>query len=310
MREIKITEKEAGLDILKFASRILNDAPRSLIYKFIRNKNIELNGRKCSGQDILRSGDTVSFFLSDETYDKFHTLDASPEDVSPAALETSRIIYEDDDFIFYDKPAGLRVQSDSSGKQSLNDMLISYVGTTEAFKPSICNRLDTNTSGIVLCGKSYEGLETLNRAIRERRIRKYYRGIAAGFIKGDKHLVSFLDDSDKDNIVAVSDTPKHGFKEVITDVRVIAKGRLATYAEFELITGRKHQIRAQLAHMGHPLVGDMKYGEKKPGLGFAKRQMLHAYRVELPSDILFGMTVFAPIPSDMEECMEKTGIRV
>ncbi|MBQ9360823.1 MAG: RluA family pseudouridine synthase [Lachnospiraceae bacterium] len=325
MKEYTVSDREAGLTLIKYSARVLKEAPNSLLHKFLRNKNIELNGRKADSGSVIQAGDKVLFFLSDETFEKFHGLSeeegyrsdgfgkcADDKGNQAIRLESDRILYEDEDYLFYDKPAGIRSQSDGSGRLSFNDLLLAYLeyDSEDIIKPSICNRLDTNTSGIVLCGKSAKGLQSLNQAIKSRKVRKYYRGIAAGYIKEDKHLVSFMDNSDSENKVVISDTHKHGYKEVITDVRVIERGRLATYAEFDLITGRKHQIRAQMAHIGHPLIGDMKYGKKLPGLNFARRQMLHAYRVELPDDILMGMTVFAPIPKDMEECMIKTGISV
>ncbi len=318
MKEYTVSEKEAGLTLIRYSARVLKDAPNSLLHKFLRNKNIELNGKKADSGSMIQTGDKISFFLSDETFEKFHGLsseDANRSDRSgdqAIRLENDRILYEDEDYLFYDKPAGLRSQSDGSGRLSFNDLLLAYLeyDSEDIIKPSICNRLDTNTSGIVLCAKSARGLQSLNQAIKSRKVRKYYRGIVAGQLKENKHLVSFIRPSDSENKVEVADTHKHGFKEVITDIRIIENGKLATYAEFDLITGRKHQIRAQMAHIGHPLIGDIKYGKKLQRLNFAKRQMLHAYRVELPDDILMGMTVFAPLPKDMEECMIKTGIPV
>ena len=139
-------------------------------------------------------------------------------------------------------------------------MLLAYTGITGMFRPSVCNRLDTNTTGIVLCGKSLTGSRALNKAIKDHRIRKYYRAVLIGEIKRDMHLVSFISSSDRDNKVSISDEPKDGYKEIITDLSVIAVNDRYTYAEILLVTGRKHQIRAQMAHIGHPVAGDMKYG--------------------------------------------------
>ncbi|MBQ9606036.1 MAG: RluA family pseudouridine synthase [Lachnospiraceae bacterium] len=318
MKEFVISEKEEGLTLLKYASKTLGEAPRSLLYKFIRNKNIELNGKKCSGQDILRAGDRVVFFLSDETFEKFHSghgsrglqdtlqkIKGTGSSPGHPSLEEARILYEDNDFLFYDKPAGQRSQSDSSGKVSLNDMLLSYTGSTGVFKPSVCNRLDTNTSGIVLCGKSVNGLKALNKAIKDHRIRKYYRTLLYGKIDKDLHLVSFISPSDKDNKVSISDEREAGYKEIFTDLSVISSDEMYTYAEVLLITGRKHQIRAQMAHIGHPVVGDIKYGKSEKRQNNVKRPMLHAYRTELPSEILDGLTVFAKIPEDMQKLIDQ-----
>lgn len=308
MKEFIISDREAGLSVRDYSRRILKEAPGSLIYKFIRNKNIELNGKRCRGDAILSPQDRVSFFLSDETFDKFHGLDAASGGFLGAVLDEGRILYEDEDYLFYDKPAGLRSQGDGSGKVSLIDLLLSYAKVEGVCRPSVCNRLDTNTSGIVLCGKSIQGIRRLDKAIKDRRIKKCYRGIVQGSIEKDMHLVGFISPSDKDNKVAFSDSMRHGYKEVITDVKVIRRGSLASLVEFDLITGRKHQIRASMGHIGHPLVGDIKYGKRRPEFLFAKRQMLHACRVELPADILSGMTVFAPMPEDILKCMERVGI--
>ncbi|MBO4336446.1 MAG: RluA family pseudouridine synthase [Lachnospiraceae bacterium] len=306
MTEYTISGKEEGLTLIRFSSRVLKEAPNGLLYKFLRNKNIELNGKKSDSGTVLKEGDKVSFFLSDETFEKLHG-HQNAEDTSAVSLESERILYEDEDYLFYDKPAGLRSQSDGSGKISLNDLLLSYTGAKpgDICRPSVCNRLDTNTSGIVLCGKSVRGLQTITEAIREHRIRKYYRAILKGHID-DMHLVSYLFDPKDGNKVSISDIPQNGYKEIITELKVIEANDELTYAELYLITGRKHQIRAQSAHAGHPVAGDRKYGDGKDNF---PRHMLHSYRTELPDDILNGLSVFAPIPSDMRKCLEKAGIR-
>ena len=311
MKEFIISGRESGITVLKYSSKMLKEAPVSLIYKFIRNKNIELNGKRCSGSDILKDGDRINFFLADETFDRFHgaetgeTPGAHSRGTDRITLEGSRILYEDEDYLFYDKPAGLRSQSDASGKISLNDMLVAYAGVTGVFKPSVCNRLDTNTSGIVLCGRSVTGLKKLNKAIKEHRIRKFYRAVLLGRIDGNLHLSSFISASDKDNKVSISDEPKAGYRKIITELKVISANDVCTYAEILLVTGRKHQIRAQMAHIGHPVAGDPKYGQGGKGMDGIKRPMLHSYRTELPGEILNGLTVFAPIPVDMQEILKK-----
>ena len=311
LKEFIISEKEAGITVFRYSSRLMVSAPGGLIHKFIRNKNIELNGRKCREKDILKSGDRVCFFLSDETFEKFctegsgHEKEQADRSHAGISLDKSRILYEDEDYLFYDKPAGLRSQSDAGGRVSLNDMLLGYTGVTGVFRPSICNRLDTNTSGIVLCGKSVKGLQNLNKAIRDRRIRKFYRCLLSGRIEEDMHLVSFLSSSEMDNKVSILDEPKKGYREIITELSVIKADDSFTYAEIHLITGRKHQIRAQMAHIGHPVAGDRKYGTEIMMRDDIKRTMLHAFRVELPEEILDGLTVYAPVPEDMQRIIKE-----
>ena len=298
MREYVISEKEAGLSLMKYASKTLSGASAGLLHKFLRNKNIELNGRKATGKEILSPGDRVAFFLSDETFDGFHEEKKRGENTKDTrSLDPDAILYEDEDYLFYNKPAGLRSQSDDSGRISLNDMLLAYTGCEGVFRPSICNRLDTNTSGIVMCGKSVSGLKKLNQAVRDHRMDKYYRAIVSGILEEDMHLVAFLNSENDINRVLVSDMPAKGYKEIITDVSVIKSGAGLTYAEVGLVTGRKHQIRAQLSHIGHPILGDMKYGSRVS----LKRLMLHSYRLSLPEDILDGLEIVAPIPQDMRE---------
>ena len=298
MREYVISEKEAGLSLMKYASKTLSGASAGLLHKFLRNKNIELNGRKATGKEILSPGDRVAFFLSDETFDGFHEEKKRVENTKGTrSLDPDAILYEDEDYLFYNKPAGLRSQSDDSGRISLNDMLLAYTGCEGIFRPSICNRLDTNTSGIVMCGKSVSGLKKLNQAVRDHRMDKHYRAIVSGILEEDMHLVAFLNSENDINRVLVSDMPAKGYKEIITDVSVIKSGAGLTYAEVGLVTGRKHQIRAQLSHIGHPILGDMKYGSRVS----LKRLMLHSYRLSLPEDILDGLEIVAPIPQDMRE---------
>lgn len=298
MREYVISEKEAGLSLMKYASKTLSGASAGLLHKFLRNKNIELNGRKATGKEILSPGDRVAFFLSDETFDGFHEEKKRVENTKGTrSLDPDAILYEDEDYLFYNKPAGLRSQSDDSGRISLNDMLLAYTGCEGVFRPSICNRLDTNTSGIVMCGKSVSGLKKLNQAVRDHRMDKHYRAIVSGILEEDMHLVAFLNSEKDVNRVLVSDMPAKGYKEIITDVSVIKSGAGLTYAEVGLVTGRKHQIRAQLSHIGHPVLGDMKYGSRVS----LKRLMLHSYRLSLPEDILDGLEIVAPIPQDMRE---------
>ncbi|MBO4373917.1 MAG: RluA family pseudouridine synthase [Lachnospiraceae bacterium] len=283
------------MTLIRYSTKMLPDAGQGMIRKFLRNKNIELNGRKSNGSDRLKSGDRISFFLSEETFDKFHGSSKAITCTKP--LEKARIIYEDSDYLIYDKDAGLLSQSDISGEISVNDMLLSYAGKTGTFTPSICNRLDRNTSGIILCGLSAKGLAALDEAIRDRRIKKYYLCICEGIFEKEGKARFFLKKDETTNTALISDIPKQGFDPVETDFRIIKTGGGFSLLEAELITGKPHQIRATLSHMGHPIVGDIKYKAKK---GPAKRQLLHAHRVIFPEDILDGSEFTADCPEDMQ----------
>ncbi|MBR5376955.1 MAG: RluA family pseudouridine synthase [Lachnospiraceae bacterium] len=296
MKRFIISEKEEGMTLLKYSIKMLPLSGQGMIRKFLRNKNIELNGKKSDGSDSLRTGDEVSFFLSDETFLKFHGQERTGKNARP--LEKDRIIYEDDDFLIYDKEAGILSQSDISGEISVNDMLLSYAGNTGTFTPSICNRLDRNTSGIILAGLSAKGTAALDDAIRDRRLLKYYLCICEGIFEKEGTAGLFLKKDEARNVALISDRRESGYDPVETHFRIIKAGEGFSLLEAELITGKPHQIRATLSYLGHPIVGDLKYGAKK---GLAKRQLLHAYKVVFPKDILNGKEFIADCPEDMHE---------
>ncbi len=297
MKEYIISEKEEGITLLKYSFKILPGAGQGMIRKFLRKKNIELNSKKSDGSDILKKGDRICFFLSDETFDKFHgSEDAGLLKAPPLSKE--RIIYEDKDFLLYDKPPGLLSQPDISKEISLNDMLLSYIRPEGSFKASVCNRLDKNTSGIVLCGISGEGLRILDEAVRKRRIQKHYLCICQGRFEKEGPVTAYLIKDRASNRVSVYDKEKDGSDRIETVFHPVRAGDDFSLVEAGLITGKPHQIRATLSHLGHPIAGDIKYGAKK---NIAKRQLLHAYKVIFPSDILEGQTFTAPLPADMKD---------
>ncbi len=295
MKEFIISEKEEGLTLLKYSQKMLPGAGQGMIRKFLRKKNIELNSKRSDGSSHLVSGDRVSFFLSDETFEKFHAGIKKAE--KKAEPESSRIIYRDDDYLIYDKPAGLLSQSDSSGEVSLNDMLLSGFAAEGIFRPSICNRLDRNTSGIVLCGLSIRGLQSLDEAIRNRRIEKYYLCICEGNFEREGVFRARLKKDQALNKSYITDSQADEGELTETAFKVIKRGHNLTMLEARLITGKPHQIRASLYYLGHPILGDRKYGAVKSA---AKRQLLHAYRVVFPRDILEGKSFEAPLPEDMK----------
>lgn len=294
MKDFIISKKEEGMTLLKYSFRLLPEAGQGMIRKFLRNKNIELNSKKAAGSEVLRSGDRVSFFLSDETFAKFHKTAKVFPDAKP--LEKERIIFEDEDILIYDKKAGELSQSDGSGSVSINDRLLSYAKTVGTFTPSVCNRLDRNTSGLILCGLSEKGLLTLTGAIRDRRIQKYYLAVCEGRFEKEGTARLWLKKDETKNISRISDTEKPGYDPVETAFSIIKTAGDTTILEARLITGKPHQIRASLSFLGHPIVGDQKYGAKK---GRAKRQLLHAARIVFPPDILGGRTFEAPLPYDI-----------
>jgi 23S rRNA pseudouridine955/2504/2580 synthase len=206
------------------------------------------------------------------------------------------IVYEDDHIILINKPAGMLSQKAQPQDVSLVEYLIEYLLESGSitreelllFRPAVCNRLDRNTSGLVVAGKSLTGLQTMSALLKDRSMRKYYRCIVKGTMTGGAYLKGYLTKDTKTNKVSISKTPRgKEDKPIETEYRVITSGNGFTMLEVHLITGRSHQIRAHLASVGHPILGDVKYGEERQNRAArdaygVHSQLLHAYRLEFP----------------------------
>ena len=310
MQTVTIGKNQFGQRLDKFLHRFMPDAGNGFLYKMLRKKNITLNGHRAEGSEILAQGDTLSFFFSEETYRKFTGLSPVPEtQVSVKeppvqeylqafhTLKDIRVLYEDEDILIADKPAGILSQKAASSDLSLNEWLIGYLlevshfprEELRTFKPSVCNRLDRNTSGLVLCGKSLRGSQYLSRCIRGRSIRKFYRTICVGNIDTEMTVRGYLNKDTARNKVTVSSHAAPGSESdfIETRFRPLKSTDAYTLLEVELITGKTHQIRAHLASIGHPLIGDHKYGNAKTNRYMKEQfglscQLLHAYRLVFP----------------------------
>jgi 23S rRNA pseudouridine955/2504/2580 synthase len=314
MKEIVISDKDAGGRLDKYLKKIFPSAPGALLYKQLRKKNITLNGHKADGSEKINKDDVIKVFFSDETFDAFSKTEGSKktEDFEKAykSLKGIEVLYEDDDIIAVNKPAGVLTQKADDKDMSLNEWLVGYLkdkkGLTEddikVYKPSAANRLDRNTSGIVLCAKTLKGSRCLSSYIKERRVGKYYHTFVKGKMPSESDVLKgYLKKDSKDNkvtIVDISDDEalKPGFSPVITSYKVLSyhddkkEGFDYSYLEIELVTGKSHQIRAHLASIGHPLLGDVKYGDPKINKMLynkygVKNQLLHSSRVEFDSDL-------------------------
>lgn len=269
MKEFKITDAETGQTLLKYLSKILPLASISLLHKSLRKKNITINHKKCSGKEILGDNDMVQIWFSDETFSLFSKRTKKYSLKKRNFNFAKYIIYEDEHIIIVNKPAGILTQGDESGEFTLNDALLKYCNfeNDSTAKPSVCNRLDRNTGGLVLCGKTISGLQTLNQIIKNRSLLKKYRCIVFGKTKKEETLKSFLTKSNESNKVTISNNKTNNSLPIETKykrISVIEKnGLLCSLLEVQLVTGRSHQIRAHLSFIGHPILGDKKYGTKE-----------------------------------------------
>ena len=317
MQTVTIGKNQAGQRFDKFLQKHLPQTTSSFIYKMLRKKNITLNDKKAEGKELLAIGDKVSFFFAEETYAKFTS---QGEDFTAIYKKAYKqfgqipVIYEDEHVLILNKPSGILSQKAEKEDSSINEWMIGYLlqtgGITESelqsFKPSVCNRLDRNTSGLLLCGKTLSGSQELSKLIRERSVSKYYRLLVKGLVEKECVLKGFFSKDEKTNKVTVykEELPETSYIE--TAYHPIKNFSEFTYLEVELITGKTHQIRAHLSSIGHPLIGDYKYGDEKVNQYYKstygiKSQMLHAYRLEFPTlsgalAALSNQVILADIP--------------
>lgn len=298
MQQFIIGKNQAGQRFDKFLAKYLPGAPKSLVYKMLRKKNITLNKKKSDGSEILSEGDSVESFFSDETFEKFTRgadLDKGSFDkASEAFLQKPTVIYEDEDILIANKPAGLLSQKAEKGDYSVNDWLIEYLLDSgklteidlKTFKPSTCNRLDRNTSGLIVCGISLPGLQKMSEIIREGNIEKYYVTVCHGKIEKAFSARGILVKDSLKNKSFIKNISDEDLKaNIYTEFKPLSFSDEATLLEVNLHTGKPHQIRAQLSSLGHPIYGDKKYGANDKGF---KHQILCAYRLVFPGEEVLG----------------------
>jgi len=273
-------------------SKSMPTLPKSLMYKYIREKRIKINGKKAEQSTKLQEGDLLEFYIKDEFFDV-------PTDMSFTKLNPQlNIVYEDENILLVDKKPGVIVHSDDKETSStLIDKVKAYLykkgefspDSERSFTPSLCNRIDRNTGGIVICAKNAKALRCMNDLIKNNEVTKKYLALVHGVFNNTKgHIKNYLLKNSETNTVQVFEKPVPSALTAESYYTVIKsdKKRDLSLVEVELVTGRTHQIRAQFSHMGHPLVGDGKYGvnrdDKKYGYKF---QALYSYQLSInPKD--------------------------
>lgn len=313
MVTIEIGRNEENQRLDKFLRKYLDNAPLSLIYRMIR-KDVKINGRRGKEDTLLQAGDLLTLYIAEETLEKLHRI--------PVRQKTKRqfgIAYEDDNILIADKPFGLLTHGDSKEKKRhLANQVTDYLIETGAYQPRLeksfspapVNRLDRNTTGLVLFGKNNPALQELNRLIREKdKVHKRYLTIVSGNLRKTLHLRDRMVKDSQTNRVTVISMEDEG-REMETLARPVAFADGYTLVEVELITGRTHQIRAHLAKAGYPLIGDTKYGDERVNRQMKKRfglttQLLHAYQLTFETcggvlTYLSGTTVESELPETFQ----------
>ena len=285
MRTVIVNQNDANQRTDKFLMKYFKNMPQSMIYKAIRKKRIKINSKKCEINYMLKEGDRIDMYINDEFFEN-RTYEVDLKNIDYEL----NIVYEDENIMLVDKKPGVIVHDDESEK---NKTLINYIKAylykkgeynpdmENSFAPSLCNRIDRNTGGIVIAAKNAETLKIINEKIKNRELNKFYLCLVSGKLKEKQDVLKgYLVKNTDQNRVYIHKTPQKDGKTIETKYRVLKEGNLTSLVEVELLTGRTHQIRAHFASIGHPLAGDGKYGtnefNKKVGM---KTQALYSYKL-------------------------------
>lgn len=318
MQQLTITDLEAGQRLNKYMMKYLNQAPSSFIYKMLRKKNITRNDKKASGDEILECGDVIKVFLADETIEKFR-VEGSAQASGQKPGITLQILYQDPDILAVHKPVGVLSQKAKKDDYSINEAIVDYCLSMrilsekqlETFHPSISNRLDRNTSGIILAGISLKGSQTLARILKGHTCEKYYYTIVAGEMKQCIHEKAYIVKDTKQNQSKIQKHESPGAAMIETAFTPLCTKNGFTLLQVQLFTGKSHQIRAHLQSLGYPMAGDTKYGNPAVNRKLRERyhlnhQLLHAGRLVLP-DI---PEITDPLPAEFQKVADGLGLKL
>ena len=315
MREFSVGRNDANQRLDRFCAKTARNLPASLLQKYLRQKDIKINGHPAKGDVRLAEGDIVRMYVPEEYFEAANMRSAPTRSSSPKP----DVIYEDGNILLANKPAGLLCHS--AGEWSANTLIAGiqeYLrnrgewdpSAENSFAPALCNRIDRNTAGLVLAAKNAEALRILDEKIRARELEKSYLCAVMGSPKpASGRLEGYIFKDAKKNQVYVYDEPRTGAKSAVTEYKVLAREGNLSLVQVHLITGRTHQIRAQFRHAGWPLLGDGKYGSERENRAYHEsKQALCAFRLQFafPTDAgalnyLKGRIFEAPLPEWVEK---------
>ncbi len=277
MISVDITEQEAPQRLDRFLMKYMNKATKSVVFRLIRKKIIRVNGKRVKENHMLEPGDTMAIYLADDSFAELR----EEEEIMKAEDSKLDIVFEDDDILIVNKPVGLLTHPDKNEyKKTLSTMVLYYLAHLcgKTFKPAPIQRLDKNTSGLILFAKTYDSLKLYNEYMRERKLGKFYITVVKGNLRSSGEVKGVLLKDERKNKVSI--TPDGHGQKIHTKYKPLEEKAGHTKVEVELLTGRSHQIRASMNYAGYPIIGDIKYGGKKQDGDHG--QLLHAWKLVLP----------------------------